>query len=272
MTELTNELQALKARQKATWSAGDYGIVAKRLEASALEFLDRIGIEPGTRVLDVACGTGQLAIPAARAGARASGIDIAPNLIEQARDRAAAEGLEVEFAVGDAEALPYEDGSFDLVLSLIGAMFAPRPDVVAAELTRVCRPGGRIVMGNWTPEGFIGTFFKTVGRHVPPPADIPSPLEWGSEAIMRERLKDGIANLELTRHSYAFRYPFPPAHVVEYYWSYFGPTIKAHDALDEQGRVALRRDLEELWATSNLSSNGSTYVEAEILEVVAVRQ
>jgi SAM-dependent methyltransferase len=272
MTELTKELQTIKAKQKATWSAGDYGIVAKRLEASALEFLDRIGIEPGTRVLDVACGTGQLAIPAAQAGARAWGIDIAPNLIEQARARATGEGLDVEFTVGDAEALPYEDGSFDLVISLIGAMFAPRPDVVAAELTRVCRPGGRIVMGNWTPEGFIGSFFKTVGKHVAPPAGVPSPLEWGSEAIMRERLKEGIADLELTKRNYAFRYPFPPADVVEYYLSYFGPTIKAHDALDEDGRKALRSDLEELWASNNLSSNGSTYLEAEILEVVAVRQ
>lgn len=272
MTELTTELQAIKAKQKATWSAGDYGVVAKKLEASALEFLDRLAIEPGTRVLDVACGTGQLAIPAARAGARVSGVDIAPNLIEQAQARAEAAGLDVEFAEGDAEALPYEDGSFDLVISLIGAMFAPRPDVVAAELTRVCRPGGRIVMGNWTPDGFIGAFFKTVGKHVAPPAGIPSPLEWGSEEVMRERLSEGIADLKLTRRNYAFRYPFPPADVVEYYLSYFGPTIKAHDALDENGQKALRRDLEELWATNNLSSNGSTYLEAEILEVVAVRQ
>jgi SAM-dependent methyltransferase len=272
MTELTTELQAIKAKQKATWSAGDYGVVAKRLEASALEFLDRMAIEPGTRVLDVACGTGQLAIPAARAGARVSGVDIAPNLIEQARARAAAEGLDIEFAEGDAEALPYGDGSFDLVISLIGAMFAPRPDVVAAELTRVCRPGGRIVMGNWTPGGFIGAFFKTVSKHVAPPAGIPSPLEWGSEDVMRDRLRDGIADLRLTKRNYAFRYPFPPADVAEYYLSYFGPTIKAHDALDEDGQKALRSDLEELWAANNLSSNGSTYLEAEILEVVAIRQ
>ena len=272
MTGQTTNIDAIKAKQKATWCAGDYGVVAKRLETSAIEFLDRIGIVPGTRVLDVACGSGQLAIPAARAGARVSGVDIAPNLVEQARARAESEGLEAVFTEGDAEALPYEDGTFDLVISLIGAMFAPRPEIVAAELTRVCRPGGRIVMGNWTPEGFIGAFFRTVARHVAPPAGLPSPLEWGSENTVRERLKDGIADLRLTRQSYAFRYPFPPTDVVEYYLKYFGPTVKAHAALDEDGRTALRNDLEELWTTNNLSSNGSTYLEAEILEVVAIRQ
>jgi SAM-dependent methyltransferase len=180
MTELTPELEAIKAKQKATWGAGDYGVVAKNLEASALEFLARIPIEPGTRVLDVACGTGQMAFPAAAAGARVTGIDIAPGLIEQARARAESEGAKIRFDEGDAEALPYEDGSFDLVISLIGAMFAPRPELVASELMRVCRPGGRIVMGNWTPEGFIGSFFKAVGKHLPPPSGIRSPLEWGN--------------------------------------------------------------------------------------------
>ncbi len=272
MTGQTTNIDAIKAKQKATWCAGDYGVVAKRLEASAIEFLDRIGVEPGSRVLDVACGTGQLAIPAARAGAQAAGIDIAPNLIEQARARAAAEGLDVHFTEGDAESLPYPDRSFDLVISLIGAMFAPRPDVVARELVRVCRPGGRIVMGNWTPEGFIGSFFRTVSRHVPPPEGIPSPLEWGSEEKVRERLADGVADLELTRRNYAFRYPFPPTDVAEYYLTYFGPTNRAHAALDEEGQRALRADIETLWNDNNLSGNGSTYLEAELLEVVAVRQ
>jgi SAM-dependent methyltransferase len=271
MTALTPELEAIKAKQKATWSAGDYGVVAKNLEASALEFLARTPIEPGSRVLDVACGTGQLAFPAARAGALVAGVDIAPNLIEQARARAESADLDIEFTEGDAEALPYEDASFDLVMSLIGAMFAPRPEVVARELKRVCRPGGRIVLGSWTPEGFIGSFFKTVAKHVPPPSGIPSPLEWGNEEIVRERLGDGIADLKLTRRNYAFRYPFPPADVAEYYLTYFGPTNRAHAALDESGQKALRKSLVELWASNNLSSNGSTYLEAEILEVVAVR-
>lgn len=271
MNDQAVDLNTIKAGQKATWSSGNYAVVAKILEAGALEFLQRIRIEPGTHLLDVACGTGQLAIPAAKAGALASGVDIAPNLIEQARARAETEGVEVRFDEGDAESLPYEDGSFDVVVSLIGAMFAPRPDVVAAELKRVCRPGGRIVMGNWTKEGFVGTFFKTIAGHRPPPAGIPSPLEWGDEAIVGERLKAGIAELRTERRSYVFRYPFPPRDVVEYFITYFGPTNQAYAALDENGRKSFRNDLEKIWTAANQSHNGSTLVEAEYLEVNAVR-
>jgi len=151
--DTTPEMETLKTRLKATWMSGDYGHFAKYLEPGALEFLSRIHIEPGTRVLDVACGAGQTAIPLSQAGAKVTGIDIATNLIEQARARAQAENLDVRFDEGDAEMLPYEDGSFDIVISLIGAMFAPRPELVAAELKRVCRPGGKIIMGNWTPLG-----------------------------------------------------------------------------------------------------------------------
>src|SRR6266508_2194259 len=168
--EMTPEMEALKTRLKATWMSGDYGHFAKYLEPGALEFLSRIPIEPGMRILDVACGAGQISIPAARAGAKVTGIDIAPNLIEQARARAQAENLDAHFEEGDAEMLPYPDSSFELVISLIGAMFAPRPEWVAAELKRVCRPGGKIIMGNWTPGGFVGQMFKAHGKHVPPPA------------------------------------------------------------------------------------------------------
>lgn len=271
MNEQISELDAIKAAQKATWSSGNYAVVAKVLEAGALEFLERIAIEPGARVLDVACGAGQLAIPAARTGAWVTGIDIAPNLIEQARARADAEGLEAHFDDGDAEALPYEDGSFDVVMSLIGAMFAPRPDVVAAELIRVCRPGGRIVMGNWTAEGFVGDFFRTIAGHRPPPEGIPSPLEWGNEEIVGERLDDGIAELRMKRRNYTLRYPFPPSDVAEYFITYFGPTNRAYDALDADGRKAFRGDIERVWAAGNLSTNGSTHIEAEFLEINAVR-
>ena len=272
MSDAAPEMDALKSRLATTWSSGDYGAVASYLESSAEEFLARFPIEEGTHVLDVACGSGQAALPAARAGAHVTGVDIAPQSLEQARARASSEGLRIQFDEGDAELLPYEDGSFDLVISLIGAMFAPRPERVAAELVRVCRPAGRIVMGNWTPEGFIGLFLKSVGQHVPPPPLMPSPLMWGEEAVVRERLSDGIKDLRLTRRIYPFRYPFAPSAVVEHYLNSYGPTERAYAALGPSGRGALRADLEELWMTHNRATDGTTYVEAEILEVVAVRE
>ncbi|HJX29726.1 MAG TPA: methyltransferase domain-containing protein [Thermoanaerobaculia bacterium] len=268
---MTPEMEALKARLKATWTSGDYGHFATYLEPGALEFLERLAVSPGTRMLDVACGAGQIAIPAARAGVRVTGIDIAPNLIEQARARAKAEGVDVRFEEGDAEMLPYEDGAFDLVVSLIGAMFAPRPERVAAELTRVCRPGGRLVMANWTPEGHVGQMFKIIGKHLPPPPLMASPVKWGDDATVRERLRDGFLTLDTTKRLYPMRYPFPPAEVVEFFRAYYGPTNRAFAALDDAGQSALRQDLEQLWAGNNRASDGSTYIEAEYLEVVATR-
>ena len=271
MTDMTPEMQALKTRLKATWMAGDYGVFAKYLEPGALEFLARLAVTPGTRMLDVGCGAGQIAIPAARAGAQVTGVDIATNLIEQAQVRAAAAGVKARFDEGDAEMLPYADASFDLVVSLIGAMFAPRPERVAAELLRVCRPGGRIVMANWTPAGFVGQMFKTIGRHVPPPALMPSPLLWGDEATVRERLGGGVAELRLTRRQYPFAYPFAPAEVTEFYRTYYGPTNRAFGALDADGQAALRRELEQLWGQHNRATDGTTRYDAEYLEVEAIR-
>src|SRR5918997_2050527 len=270
--EMAPEMQTLKARLKATWMSGDYGTFAKYLEPSALEFLGRLRVEPGTEMLDVACGAGQISIPAARAGARVTGVDIATNSIERARARAQDEGLDARFDEGDAEMLPYEDASFDLVVSLIGAMFAPRPERVAAELVRVCRPGGRIVMGNWTPEGFIGQMFKVIGKHVPPPPLMPSPLLWGDEATVRGRLGEGVAELTLTKRMYPFRYPFPPSEVVEHFRTYYGPMNRAFAALDEEGGAALQGDLERMWDEHNTDTDGTTSIESEYLEVVAVRE
>ena len=196
---MTPEMSALKTRLKATWESGDYGHFATYLLPGALEFLNRLALWPGIKMLDVACGAGQIALPAARAGAQVTGVDLAENLVKQARERAKAENLSIRFEQGDAENLPYENGSFDLVVSLIGAMFAPRPERVAAELIRVCKPGGRIVMANWTPEGFVGHLFRTIGKHVPPPPLMAPPPKWGDEATVRERLKDGVAELSLTR-------------------------------------------------------------------------
>ena len=270
--EITPEMEALKTRLKATWMSGDYGHFATYLEPGALEFLSRIHVEPGVRVLDVACGAGQTAIPLSRAGAKVTGVDIATNLIEQARARAQAENLDARFDEGDAEMLPYEDGSFDLVISLIGAMFAPRPDLVAAELKRVCRPGGKIIMGNWTPTGFVGQMFKVHGKHVPPPAIMAPPVKWGDEEIVRERLSDGTSHLKLSRRLYPFRYPFPPTEVVEFFRTYYGPSHKAFAALDAEKQSALRRELEQLWTEHNTAADGTTSIGSEYLEVVAIRK
>ena len=265
------DMQALKDRLKGMWMAGDYGHFATYLEPGALEFLGRAAVAPGSRMLDVACGAGQLAIPAARAGVRATGVDIASNLIEQARGRARAEGLDVRFDEGDAEMLPYEDASFDVVVSLFGAMFAPRPERVAAELLRVCRPGGRIVMGNWTPEGHVGQMFKVIGKHVPPSPLMASPVRWGDEATARERLQGGSTRVEATRRPYPMRYPFPPGEVVEFFREYYGPTNRAFATLDAAGQRALRADLEQLWTANNVAGDGTTHVESEFLEVTALR-
>jgi SAM-dependent methyltransferase len=170
----TLDMTAVKTRMKAAWEAGDYATFATYMEPGAVDLLEAWGVEPGQRLLDVGCGAGQLAIPAARMGLEATGVDIAANLVARARERAAAEGLSARFDEGDAEALPYEDGSFDIVASIFGAMFAPRPERVAAELLRVCRPGGRVLMGNWTPGSFPAQMFRTVARYVPPP-DVPPP-------------------------------------------------------------------------------------------------
>jgi SAM-dependent methyltransferase len=273
MTGPTTELDALKSRLKATWMAGDFGLIAKSYQTGAAEFIGRLQFSAGTRVLDVACGTGNLAIPAARAGAIVTGVDIAPNLLEQARARAAADGVSIRFEEGDAEQLPYADGSFDAVVSMFGVMFAPRPDLAAAELCRVCRSGGSIALASWTPAGFIGQMFKTMASHVPPPPTMPSPIKWGDEATVRERLKDGVSDIRLTPRLIAFTFPFAGPELVEFWRLYYGPTNRAFASLDaDPGRqAALRADLERLWTEHNQASDGTTYVESEYLEVVATR-
>jgi len=271
MTIMPPEMEALKSRLKATWMAGDYGRFATYLLPGALEFLERLAVAPGTRMLDVACGAGQIAIPAARAGAKVTGVDIASNLVEQARTRARAERVDIRFEEGDAEALPAGDGAYDLVVSLIGAMFAPRPERVSAELVRVCRPGGRIAMANWSPEGFVGQMFRIIGKHVPPSPLMVSPLKWGDEATVRERLGDGIARLDINRRLYPMRYPFAPAEVVEFFRLYYGPTNRAFAVLDADRQAALRSDLEHLWSEHNQAGRGRTEIDSEYLEVVAVR-
>lgn len=268
----TPNMDTIKARMKATWMAGDYSTFAQYLEPGALEILAGWQIPAGSRMLDVGCGAGQIAIPAARAGVHVTGVDIATNLIEYARARASVDGVAVQFDEGDAEELPYPDASFDVVVSLVGAMFAPRPERVAAELVRVCRSGGRIMMVNWTPTGFIGQMFKVVGKHVPPPAGVPPAVLWGDEATVRERLHEGVAALQTTRRIYpSFMYPFGVPEVVEFLKEYYGPTNRAFAALNADGQAALRHDLEQLWAAHNRATDGATCIEPEYLEVIALR-
>jgi SAM-dependent methyltransferase len=262
------DFDQLKTRLKATWMTGDYDVFARYMEKDAEVFYQRLGITPGTRLLDVGCGAGQLSLIAARAGAKVTGCDIATNWLEQARTRAAAEGLEITFEEGDAEALPYKDGQFDAVVSMFGAMFAPRPELVAAELTRVCRPGGTIAMANWTPGGFIGQMFKTIARHIAP-SGMPSPALWGDEATVRDRFRNGIATLKLTPRLYRFEYPFPPDAVVEFFRVNYGPMTRAFASLDASGQKVLRSELIRLWSEHNSAPGNTTKVDSEYLEVVA---
>jgi len=267
----TTDLTALKARLKATWMDGDYDYFSRFMESSAVQFLDRLDVAPGTSLLDVACGSGQLALIAARRGARVTGIDIATNSILAARGRASAEGLDARFDEGDAEDLPYPDSSFDVVASIYGAMFAPRPERVAAELVRVCRPGGRIAMGNWTREGFVGEMFKTFARFIAP-AGMPAPVLWGDEQVVRERFGSAVSTLRLNRVEYRFDYSFSPAGVVEFFRRYYGPATRAFAALGEGDRTALHEDLVKLWGSHNrATAPDRTVVDAEYLEVIAVR-
>ena len=260
----------LNERVRATWTSGDFGRIAKGYERGAAEFIARLELEAGESLLDVACGTGNLSLPAARAGAAVTGVDLAPNLVAQARANAAAEGLAIAFDVGNAEQLPYADGTFDTVVTMFGAMFAARPERAAAELLRVTRPRGRVAMANWTPTGFIGEMLKTTVRYVPAPSGIPSPLLWGTEDAVRARLGEGCSSVTFARRLMTFEYPVDPAGVVSLFRLWYGPTLRAFAALDDAGREGLRLDLERLWADHNRATDGTTRVESEYLEVVAV--
>ncbi len=262
----------LKSRLKATWMAGDFGRIARVTEAAAEDFIGRRRLAPGTRVLDVACGTGNLAIPAARAKAVVVGVDIAPNLLDQARRRAEHEGLDLAFREGDAEALPFGDAAFDVVLSMFGAMFAPNPAIVPRELARVCRPGGTIALASWTPDGFLGDVFRTTGKHVSPPAGMPSPLLWGDEASVRERLSAYATDVRVMRSIATLTFDMSVADTVALYRTYYGPTVRAFASLSASGQAALQRDLEELYSRHSNATDGSTCIEAEFLEVVATRR
>jgi SAM-dependent methyltransferase len=271
-TTNTAEMETLKGKLKTTWMAGNYDYFSRFMESSAVEFLARLPVHPGDRLLDVACGSGQLALLAARQGARVTGVDIASNSIEAARGRARSERLEATFDEGDAEELPYRDGAFDIVASIYGAIFAARPERVARELVRVCRHGGTIGMANWTKEGFVGRMFQTIGQFVAPPG-MPSPLLWGDETAVRERFGDGVASISLSRVKYRFDYAFPAEGVVDFFRENYGPANRAFASLPATAQAALRNALVDLWRGANQSGEPDrTVVDAEYLEVLATRK
>ncbi len=268
---MTPEMSALKAKLKDTWNSGDFGKIAESFVDGAEAFVERLNLTEGTNVLDVACGTGNQSIPAARAGAKVTGVDIAPILVEKARQRAESEKVEIDFSEGDAESLDFDDASFDVVMSMFGAMFAPRPEKVAAELVRVCRPGGMIAMGNWPSDSFIGQMFKIVGSYVPPPAGMPSPLLWANQDTVRERFGRSASLVRFATRTLSFRYPFGVSETIDLWLKFYGPTFKAYNALDDAGKEGLRRDLIRLWEQNNLATDGSTHVKSDYLEVLVFK-
>jgi SAM-dependent methyltransferase len=259
----------LTARARSIWSGADFLPIARSFAPGAAEFIARLELRPGESVLDVACGTGNLAIPAARAGARVTGLDIAPNLIAAARREARAAGLTVQFDVGDAEALPYGEGRFDTTVTMFGAMFAPRPARAVTELLRVTRPGGRIAMANWTPRGFIGTLLRAHTAVVPPPAGVPSPLLWGDEETVRARFGDRVEELTCVLRTLEFRFALSPAAVTELFATCYGPTVAALQAAGVEDGRRLRDALTRLWQKHNLASGDATVVVGEYLDVQA---
>lgn len=267
MSSAIPDFSLLKAKMREAWMAGDFGVIARYAEAAEEEFVDRLALVPGMRVLDVACGTGNTAIPAAKAGATVTGVDIAPNLLEQARLRAQEAGVSAEFREGDAEQMDLADNSFDVVISVFGAMFAPRPERVASELLRVCRPGGMIAMANWAPAGFVGKMFAANAKHVPPPPGVPPPSLWGDEQVVRQRFAAGARDVQVKKYFCDFAYPFRPVKVLELFRQYFGPTKTAFARLDAAGQKALADELERLWTEHNEAKDGTTTIPAEYLEV-----
>lgn len=260
-------LDQVKQRQRAMWGEADYAGVGARIPVVSELLCEAVDLQGGERVLDVACGNGNAALAAARRFAEVTGVDYQPRLLERARRRAAAEGLEVDFREGDAEALDFEDESFDVVLSACGAMFAPDQERTAAELRRVCRRGGRIGMVNWTPTSWVAELGRTVARYVPPPAGVRPPVEWGDPARLRELLGADV-DLQAPRRTFSFRFPSVQAHV-QYFCENYPPIAVALDALDEEEGERLRADIADLAARFDSAPGDSVVLPLEYLEVVA---
>lgn len=265
------DFQAITQKQQTVWATGDFNEVARQVMAVADELVRTVDPHAGQRVLDVACGSGNAALSAARRYCEVSGIDYVPALIERAKMRAQAEGSQIDFRVADAQALPFPDGSFDVVLSVFGVMFAPDREKAAAELLRVCKPGGKIGLACWTSGGMVGEFFALQSRRVQPPPGVQPPPQWGTEELQHQLLGPGTSEIRATRKM-SRQYFLSPQHAVEVFKTYFGPTARAFQVLDAAARDEYREELEQLYAKYNLAKDGTLYLESEYLEVVATRK
>jgi ubiquinone/menaquinone biosynthesis C-methylase UbiE len=265
------DLAAVKQRQQQTWASGDFSMVGARIVLVAEQLCDAADLHAGWRVLDVATGSGNAAIAAARLGCTTVGLDYVPSLLDRARKRAAAECLHVDFVEGDAEDLPFPDASFDAVTSVFGVMFAPDHARAAAELLRVCRPGGTIALASWTPDSFIGELFRTVSAHVPPPPGVPSPMRWGTEEHLHRLLGDHVENLTIRERTFTFRFT-SPEEFVTFFRLWYGPTLKAFAALNEIARDALESELVELATQVDRLGGDAVAIPASYIEALATRR
>lgn len=261
------DLAAVKLRQRGAWSSGDYAVVGTTLQIVGEELCEALDLQPGSKVLDVAAGNGNVTLAAARRWCEVTSTDYVPALLERGRERAVAEHLEIVFREADAEALPFPEASFDVVVSSFGVMFTADQDKACAELLRVCKPQGKIGLANWTPEGFIGQLFKTLGKHLPPPAGLKSPALWGTQARLDEMFGRRASKIVAEPRMFVFRYR-SPEHWLDVFKTYYGPMLKAFAALESNAQAALTRDLLALVGKFNRSSNGAMSVHSEYLEVV----
>jgi ubiquinone/menaquinone biosynthesis C-methylase UbiE len=269
--EAQPDLSAVKQRQHGAWSSGDYAVVGTTLQIVGEQLCEALDLRPGSRVLDVAAGNGNVTLAAARRWCDVVSTDYVPALLERGRERAAAERLTVEFREADAEALPFGDASFDVVVSTFGVMFTPDQDKAAAELARVCKPHGKIGLANWTPQGFIGQLFKTLGKHLPPPAGVKSPALWGTKARLDEMFGANASEIAAAPRMFVFRYR-SAEHLLDIFKTFYGPMLKAFAALDGNGQTALRRDLLALIGEFNRAKDGSCIIHSEYLEAVITRR
>ena len=265
------DFNALKSRQMTAWASGDYAVIGTTLQLVGEQLAEACDLRWDERVLDVAAGNGNATLAAARRGCQVTSTDYVAALLERGAERARAERLDVKFQTADAEALPFEDASFDAVLSTFGVMFSPNQAQAAAELARVCRPGGRIGLANWTPAGFIGQLFKVLGGHLPPPAGLQPPSLWGVEAHLQGLFGDSAAAISVTPRMFNFRYR-SAAHFIEVFRTWYGPVHKAFAALPQDGAAALERDLTELLDRLNRAGPDSLVVPSEYVEVVVTRR